>query len=176
KGELEHRRVKRYYARTNKNNAVRQMTRLERREHVLLHRMRSNKNHEKQTGSGVEKIGSKRRKLDQYTSKAKVSPTMGFAESESLPYTPPEYHHHISTSRNFPVHIQNLLAATSDDDPAIKDFYPKLQEHVLSRILHPTWSGDGNEFSDEERNKVFFVNERLYRHKVMRINYTTYDI
>ncbi|KAJ6486358.1 hypothetical protein C8R47DRAFT_979573 [Mycena vitilis] len=35
-GELEHRRVKRFYARTNKNSAVRQMTVLEHREQVLL--------------------------------------------------------------------------------------------------------------------------------------------
>ncbi|KAJ7742183.1 hypothetical protein DFH07DRAFT_964704 [Mycena maculata] len=34
-GELEHRRVKRFYARTNKNRAVRQMTQLERRESAL---------------------------------------------------------------------------------------------------------------------------------------------
>ncbi|KJA20606.1 hypothetical protein HYPSUDRAFT_141916, partial [Hypholoma sublateritium FD-334 SS-4] len=149
-GELEHRRVKKYYARTNKNCATRQITRLERREHVLLNWTQS-------------KIGQEK--------SIKVSPTMNFKQSESLPYTPPEYHHHISTSRNFPVHIQNLLDSTTDDDPAIK-----LQEHILGRILHPTWSGDGNEYSDEERNKVFFVNERLYLHKVMRINYTTYDI
>jgi hypothetical protein len=35
KGELEHRRVKKFYARTNKNDAIRQMTRLERREDAL---------------------------------------------------------------------------------------------------------------------------------------------
>ncbi|KAJ7460496.1 hypothetical protein B0H11DRAFT_1909484 [Mycena galericulata] len=35
-GELEHRRVERFYARTNKNTAVRQMTVLERREQALL--------------------------------------------------------------------------------------------------------------------------------------------
>ncbi|KJA14075.1 hypothetical protein HYPSUDRAFT_107425, partial [Hypholoma sublateritium FD-334 SS-4] len=157
-GELEHRRVKKYYARTNKNCATRQITRLERREHILLSRTQSTIGQEKQTGFSIERAGSKRRK------------------SESLPYTPPEYHHHISTSRNFPLHIQNLLDSTTDDDPAIKDFYPRLQEHLLARILHPTWSGDGNEYSDEERSKVFFINERLYRHKVMRINYTTYDV
>ncbi|KAJ6538579.1 hypothetical protein B0H10DRAFT_1669333, partial [Mycena sp. CBHHK59/15] len=35
-GELEHRRVKRYYSRTNKNKATSQMTQLERRESALL--------------------------------------------------------------------------------------------------------------------------------------------
>ncbi|KAF8151063.1 hypothetical protein BJ912DRAFT_1071771 [Pholiota molesta] len=155
-GELEHRRVKRFYARTNKNRAVRQITRLERREHMLA--------------------GLKREKANRTTNRSKTSPTLDFAQSEVLPHTPPEFHHHISMSRNFPVHIQNFLAATSNEDPAIKDFYPKLQEHLLGRILHPTWSGDGNEFSEVERNRIFIVNERLYRHKVMRINYTTYDV
>ncbi|KAK6966961.1 hypothetical protein R3P38DRAFT_3438665 [Favolaschia claudopus] len=35
-GELEHRRVRKWYARTNKNQAVRQITQLERRETALL--------------------------------------------------------------------------------------------------------------------------------------------
>jgi hypothetical protein len=43
-------------------------------------------------------------------------------------------------------------------------------------MLHPTWSADPNEHSAEERGKIFIVNNRLYRHKVMRINYTTYDV
>lgn len=43
-------------------------------------------------------------------------------------------------------------------------------------ILHPTWLGDSDEFSEEERNRITIVNERLYRHNVMRINYTTYDV
>lgn len=114
-GELEHRRVKRYYARTNKNGAVRQITRLERREHVLLHRIRLKNSQETQTNFSTEKAGSKRRKV-----KVKTTPSMDFAESESLPYTPPEYHHHISTSRNFPIHVQSFIDATTNDDPAIK--------------------------------------------------------
>lgn len=57
-----------------------------------------------------------------------------------------------------------------------QDFRPKLEEHVLARLHHPTWSGTGAEFSDEERHKVNFANERIYCHKVMRVNYTTYDV
>lgn len=127
--------------------------------------------------------------------KAKPQLVPGFAESESLPYTPPESHHHISASRNFPIHIETFLAATNKTDPSIKvcfaakknqfatnkefgqkNFTPKLQEHLLGRVLHPTYSGDGNEFSEEECGKIFIVNEQMYRHKVMRINYTTYDV
>lgn len=131
KGELEHRRVKKYYARTNKNCATRQITRLERREHVLLHRMRSTISQEKQRDFSTERAGSKRRKV-----KVKASPTMDFVQSESLPYTPPEYHHHISTSRNFPVHIQNLLDSTTDNDPAIKVLSPQMFVDDSSKCLY----------------------------------------
>ncbi|KAF9472386.1 hypothetical protein BDN70DRAFT_900592 [Pholiota conissans] len=157
-GELEHRRVKRFYARTNKNGAVRQMTRLERRENILV---RSKRRHEKSKSC---------------KNKANSYHALGFADSEALPYTPPEFHHHVSTSRNFPVHIETFLASTSKTDPAIKNFIPKLQEHLLGRTLHPTWSGDGNEFTDDERGKIFIVNMRMFHHKVMRINYTGYDV
>lgn len=46
-GEREHRRVKKFYARTNKNTAVRQMTRLERREQALrqAHRKKTKQAH-----------------------------------------------------------------------------------------------------------------------------------
>lgn len=47
---------------------------------------------------------------------------------------------------------------------------------MLARLQHPTWSGNGAEFSEQERRKVIFANERIYRHKIMRVNYTTYDV
>ena len=28
----------------------------------------------------------------------------------------------------------------------MKDFYPKLQDHLLARLVHPTWSGDDMNF------------------------------
>jgi hypothetical protein len=57
-----------------------------------------------------------------------------------------------------------------------KNFHSKLHDHLLGRMLHPTWSADPNEYSVEEHGKICIVNNRLYRHKVMRINYTTYDV
>jgi hypothetical protein len=57
-----------------------------------------------------------------------------------------------------------------------KNFHTKLHDHLLGRMLHPTWSADPNEYSVEEHRKICVVNDRLYWHKVMRINYTTYDI
>jgi hypothetical protein len=99
------------------------MTRLERREHALrrLEQIRLNK-----IGPGyhADSSGRKRRKVVQLSpekveSTAKSHPSIPFTLSEPLPYTPPEYHHHISQSRNFPIHIHNFLDSTRVDDPAI---------------------------------------------------------
>lgn len=42
--------------------------------------------------------------------------------------------------------------------------------------MHPDWSGDGNEFTAAERSKLLILHNKFYRHKVMRVNYTTYDV
>ncbi|KAJ7105541.1 hypothetical protein C8R44DRAFT_639148, partial [Mycena epipterygia] len=161
-GELEHRRVKRYYARTNKNDAVGQMTQLGRRETALLKISRAKKEAE-----------HRKRKVP--APPKKISAVLDFAESESLPYTPPEAHFHISLSRNFHCNLPTWLSANVGD-PAVVDFMPKLREHLLGRLLHPTWSGNGNEYTPAQRSKLLIVNDRLYRHKVLRVNYTSYDV
>ena len=38
------------------------------------------------------------------------------------------------------------------------------------------FTGDETGFTPAEQSSVTFVNNRLYRHKVLRINYTTYDL
>jgi hypothetical protein len=42
-----------------------------------------------------------------------------FTDTESLPYTAPEQHHHISTSHNFYLNIPSFLE-DHEGDPAIK--------------------------------------------------------
>ncbi|KAF8074854.1 hypothetical protein FPV67DRAFT_601603 [Lyophyllum atratum] len=156
-GELEHRRVKKFYARTNKNQAVRQMTKLERRERALRKHCRA-------------------REVPEKGKKGKTAnPRIAFTETEVLPLTPPEVHHHISSSRNFHLDIPTWLAANAGD-PAIQDFLPKLKDHLLARLSHPDWTGDGNEFTPEEHFNLLIRNDRLYIHKVLRVNYTSYDV
>ncbi|KAJ7649427.1 hypothetical protein DFH06DRAFT_1282942 [Mycena polygramma] len=168
-GELEHRRVKRFYARTNKNKAVRQMTQLERRETTAVRiAIRGQVNAQRHVAKKSSKTGAS-------TPKKKAQPYVSFAESESLPYTTPKDHHHISPSTNLSFHLSSWLN-TNRDDPAVKDFLPKLQEHLLSRLAHPDWTGDGNEFTSAQRFRLTFKNERVYRHKILRINYTSYDV
>jgi hypothetical protein len=57
-----------------------------------------------------------------------------------------------------------------------QDFLPRLKDHLLSRILNRPFDGDQPAFSDEDRSSITFVNNRLYKHKVLRVNYTTYDL
>lgn len=53
---------------------------------------------------------------------------------------------------------------------------PKLKSHLLSRLLNHEYDGDKAEYTDNELNEVTIVRDRLYKHKVLRINYTTYDV
>jgi hypothetical protein len=124
KGELEHRRVKKFYARTNKNVAVRQITRLERREDAL---QRIQQNLKKAVVGSKEMEDPKdgsihvtqvHQKKARKSAKMTMKPYLTFTESEALPYTPPSLHHHISDLRNFPANITSFLASFQDD-PAI---------------------------------------------------------
>ncbi|KAG1833246.1 hypothetical protein DFJ58DRAFT_670935, partial [Suillus subalutaceus] len=58
----------------------------------------------------------------------------------------------------------------------LKDFLPRLKDYLLSRILGHEYDGDETEFSSAERAQVLFVNDRIFQHKVIRVNYTTYDL
>jgi hypothetical protein len=57
-----------------------------------------------------------------------------------------------------------------------QDFLPRLKDHLLSRIQGKLFDGDEHQFSDEERASIVFVNNRIFRHRTVRINYTTYDM
>ncbi|KAK7025783.1 hypothetical protein R3P38DRAFT_3316409 [Favolaschia claudopus] len=170
-GELEHRRVKAYYARTNKNQAVRQISKLERRETALLRMAARARSKAQRLG------GTKSTPVAQgYRKQAKNTQTyLSFAESEALPYTIPSQHHHISSSRNNSIHLSSWLKQHKGD-PATKNFLSKLQEHLLARLAHPDWTGDGDEFTDAQRYQLQLRNSRMYVHKILRVNHTTYDV
>ena len=99
KGEREHCRPKRLYGRTNKNLAIKQMTKHERRETRLLRAWRA-------TCAAVPTLPDLTHHVD-------------FLESDPLPYTDPSSHHHISDSRK---RSQDLFSFQKEfpDDPATK--------------------------------------------------------
>lgn len=58
----------------------------------------------------------------------------------------------------------------------LQGFIPKLKNHILGRLLGNEYDGDEIEFSDDERNSVRIIGDKIYSSKVLRINYTTYDM
>ena len=46
---------------------------------------------------------------------------------------------------------------------------------MLVQILGANFNGGKREFTDEQRGWVRIVNDRIYRHQTIRVNYTTYD-
>ncbi|KXN84188.1 hypothetical protein AN958_12892 [Leucoagaricus sp. SymC.cos] len=93
--------------------------------------------------------------------------------SEPLGPTPPANHYHISEGRSFPINVTDWLTK-NHDDPATKNFLGLLKDHLLERLegLAP----GSKSYSAIEWNKLQFASNRIYQHKYMRINYTTYDL
>jgi hypothetical protein len=112
-------------AQTNKNNVVAQITQLERCEATLLKisRQEAGAAHIPPIEAILEEptvtSPSKKRKRKAGKQHEKNQPTLDFAESESLPYTPPEFHYHISHSRNYHYNLSEWLRK-NQGDPAIK--------------------------------------------------------
>lgn len=46
---------------------------------------------------------------------------------------------------------------------------------MRSRITGEQFDGGEHAYTDEERNQVVILADRMYRHQVLRVNYTTYD-
>ena len=57
-----------------------------------------------------------------------------------------------------------------------QNFISHLKDHVLGRLGGDDYDGDETEFSADVRRRVFFVKNRIYFHKAIRFNYTTYDM
>ncbi|KZT05798.1 uncharacterized protein LAESUDRAFT_621005, partial [Laetiporus sulphureus 93-53] len=62
------------------------------------------------------------------------------------------------------------------DDPALKDFLPSLKDHLLDQLLGHAFDDDEVDYMDAEHASMLIVNDHLYKHKVLRINYTTYNM
>lgn len=106
---------------------------------------------------------------------SKDLPSIPFEASEPLAYSNPKAHYHIASSTRYFLNVHQWLGRHSEDR-ALEGFLPRLKDHLLARILGHQYDGDETEFSATQRAQVVFVNDRIFRHKVLRINYTTYDL
>ncbi|THH19983.1 hypothetical protein EUX98_g8669 [Antrodiella citrinella] len=159
-GELEHRRVKRYYARTNKIKAARQIARQQRREEEMR----------KRKERVYKALGKKKARP-----KAAASLPTNAEQPEPLNFTPPEDHHQISHSRHFGCMFPQWLEDFRYD-PAMKDFMPRLLNHLLGRLMNPDDADSYRQFSNSEQQQIILRYNQVFRHKIVRVNYTTYDV
>ncbi|KAI0054411.1 hypothetical protein BV25DRAFT_1765456, partial [Artomyces pyxidatus] len=176
--ELEHRRVKRFYARTNKQQFTSQITKHQQRERLLKNiKIRSLAKEEAVEESDAESSLSSSPESDVNTQDP-AAITLAFEEEDPLAPTPPTLHHHMSDSTRFHENIISFVGKYSRDPAtqANQNFLPRLKDHLLGRLLGRQFQGDEEAFSAEQRASISFVHGRMYKHKVVRFNYTTYDM
>ncbi|KDR80175.1 hypothetical protein GALMADRAFT_62788 [Galerina marginata CBS 339.88] len=143
-GELEHRRVKRFYPRVHKGKHV----------------------------AGIATQVHHERLLHNLNEQNKKAQTQA---SEALPPTPPEQHHHISEETRHKVPLAGWLGE-NEEDPALKNFLPRLKDHLLARLLGNPEASEELKCTPADRATVIINKNRIFRHRVMRVNYTTYDL
>ncbi|KIK36572.1 hypothetical protein CY34DRAFT_94132 [Suillus luteus UH-Slu-Lm8-n1] len=85
------------------------------------------------------------------------------------------HHHRIASSRNHPVALFTFLRE-HNNDPALKNFIPKLKDHILYRLRKLDVTYCDFTFSDEERRSVIIPNDTIYSVQMMQVHYTTYDM
>ena len=118
-----------------------------------------------------------------------------FSESERLPPANPDLHYQMSNDTRHPLDISRMLGDCYDD-PAfnvcnttilttvrslvltllLQNFIPNLKDYALCKILGLEHDADDISFTEADRASVTFIKNRIYQHKVLRINYTTYDM
>ncbi|KAN0077360.1 hypothetical protein V8E55_011215 [Tylopilus felleus] len=104
----------------------------------------------------------------------------------------PYKHHVIGQSQNFPQELTRFVQ-TNLADPTTKNFVFKLKAHIFPRIVavhqeaiprHVELSneGTGADFSEDDAlqltqlNHILFSRNKVYCHRILCINYTTYDL
>ncbi|KAJ7155302.1 hypothetical protein C8R46DRAFT_1296775 [Mycena filopes] len=180
--ECKHKEVKAAYARTNRRNFSRQIAMHERRKRLLRainRRMLTASSTAAANAAGTEEAAG--------APTAAAAPTPAACRAaaadrlqprdEPLPRTPPRLHHHISESKRTWLDVHEFPSLPIfEDDPAVQNFLPQLKAHLLSRLLGLPYDGDETDFTAQDLLDVTIVQDRVYTHKVMRINYMTYDV
>ncbi|KAJ3557650.1 hypothetical protein NM688_g1363 [Phlebia brevispora] len=100
----------------------------------------------------------------------------GFEDGETEDLLPVRFdvHHQIGEGQRFREDLRTLVAK-NPDDRALQNFIPDLLDHFLVRILGNKFNGEEHSFTNEQRSHVRIAANRIYRHQVMCVNYTTYD-
>ncbi|KAI0038029.1 hypothetical protein FA95DRAFT_1478129, partial [Auriscalpium vulgare] len=173
-GELEHKIVKARYGLTNKNHFVQQLADQEARERFAERHL-----HQRLVDSRPGAPAPSQPPDDVLPPPDGGPPPPGMSsaarkaaeDDDDLPPTDPNAHYHVAEATRDFLEIGAWLA-DNKAHPALKDFRTRLVDHILSRVLNDP---NRHDFTDAERNTIFIARNRMHLHKVLRINYTTYD-
>ncbi|TEB21302.1 hypothetical protein FA13DRAFT_1643041, partial [Coprinellus micaceus] len=155
-GELCHRLPKAWFERTDGKDYEVQLSEIERRQ-ARLALIRS-------------KLG-----------RSAASPPPGpisAAASDNLDPTSAEPRYSIGATQNSPIDLFDFAPNPSIRfvDPYLKDAIPRLKQHLLPHILQRLGFDPAKATEKCDWVNVVLQNGRLFSHKIMRINYTTYDV
>ncbi|OSD08626.1 hypothetical protein PYCCODRAFT_1357030 [Trametes coccinea BRFM310] len=169
-GELEHRHVKRYYARTNKNHANLQIAQHMRRgEKLRLIKLRVDAWRAARKCSPIPTSDSVSCWVDS-PALNDVLPT----EDGPLPYVEdPRERYHVADSQRDHEELTAWVSSHSGD-LALTDFIVDLKNHILLRLAPGRAMYDAD-CTAADRMRVLIRNNQFYSHQVCRVNYTTYD-
>ncbi|KAH9937829.1 uncharacterized protein BXZ73DRAFT_89249 [Epithele typhae] len=182
-GELEHRHVKRFYSRTNKVRYIPQLASQTRRAALLQkikHRdvgfvpRRELAYHQKRAATMLQESSERLSTAPMHGVNGSVPE--GDNDATDSVGCDPHAKYNVGQSRNDSVKIFNWLASNRTD-PAIVDFLPALRRHCFARLF----SSDRTALEERPLNPAETIglhihDTRIYRHKVIRFNYSTYDM
>jgi len=158
-GELAHRALKAFYPLTSKIDTPAQLVKHERRRRFLRR---------------VADIGH----ASQTTEQALV---------DSVPAGFKDHHYIPKLSRNNPLHIFSFLRGHGDDPAVVvsaallivhlthdnaQAFMPRLKDHILYRLRKLDVTYCDHTFTDDERNSVVILDNRLHSVQTMQVNFS----
>ncbi|KAI0739141.1 hypothetical protein C8Q80DRAFT_232993 [Daedaleopsis nitida] len=177
-GEVEHRHVKNLFLRTNRVNFVRQI--------ALQHDYRSMvagwRAKDTYTPLSLRRQEKQRATLataevhERSGGKIQFGAAKGKKSALKTPVqTSPLVHHIISDSKRAPINVHRWVD-DHEGDPAVEGFISRLYEHLAARIFGGTMYSERDDFAMDELDGDRLFKDRMYEHKTLRINYTTYDL
>ncbi|RPD71381.1 hypothetical protein L226DRAFT_468941, partial [Lentinus tigrinus ALCF2SS1-7] len=104
-----------------------------------------------------------------------TSPLARAATGERVVPMSPSDHYRISRSQRNPMPLREWTAQ-NESDPAVKGFIPHLYEHLAARLIGGDMFTEPDEFTPEQLDGVQILDDKMYPHNLLRLNYTTYDL
>ncbi|RPD55405.1 hypothetical protein L227DRAFT_566740 [Lentinus tigrinus ALCF2SS1-6] len=172
-GEQEHKHVKHEHARTNKVNFEMQIAENVRNTDALA----SLRPYDEFVAPSLQKELDKREAIARAEAheRSGTSPLARAATGERVVPMSPSDHYRISRSQRNPMPLREWTAQ-NESDPAVKGFIPHLYEHLAARLIGGDMFTEPNEFTPEQLDGVQILDDKMYPHNLLRLNYTTYDL